>query len=95
MVSCEVVSIFAGVNGYLDKLKLDDIKEFEGKYLEDDPLVVTVEFSNLNVSTESISYLSRIIPEQLLNLSKVDVLAPRIEMYFPLSNSIYFQKESF
>ena len=31
----EVVSIFAGVNGYLDKLKLDDIKEFEGKYLED------------------------------------------------------------
>ena len=31
----ERISIFAGVNGYLDKLKLDDIKEFEGKYLED------------------------------------------------------------
>ena len=31
----EVVSIFAGVNGFLDKISLDDVKEFEQKSIEE------------------------------------------------------------
>ena len=60
-VEKQVVSIFAGVNGYLDEIEIRDVKRFEKEYLE----FIEVKYNNIYSSIRETKELKDDIAQQL------------------------------